>query len=191
MVIAPSYRENAAVTIYLVRHAVPVLPSADGPDDMHRPLSAKGLLQAAELAATLAQLRPTRFVSSPYPRAVQTIEPAARLCGLPIRTDPELREWDSGLTPSPDYARSYADSWARPMWARPGGESLHELTERALAALRRYPGGVTVVGSHGTFISRALAGLGCAVGWEWARRMPMPAIYRLDCGVSGPNLPIG
>lgn len=178
------------MSIVLVRHAVPVIPSPDGPDDMHRPLVAQGFEQAEELAAELVSLAPTRFVSSPYPRAVQTIAPAARLCGLPIETDPRLREWDSGFTPSPDYARHHAESWARPEWARPGGESLAELTERALAALAEYRDGVTIVGSHGTFICRVLAGLGLPVGREFAQAMPMPAIYRLEEPISGPNLPL-
>ncbi|HVX45844.1 MAG TPA: histidine phosphatase family protein [Mycobacteriales bacterium] len=178
------------MTIYLVRHAAPVIPSTDGPDDMHRPLTAEGFVQAAELAATLVDLRPTRFVSSPYPRAIQTIAPAALRCGLPVLTDSRLREWDSGMAPSPDYARRHAENWSRPEWARPGGESLAQLTARAVAALEDYREGVTIVGSHGTFISRALAGFGLPVSWEFARKMPMPAVYAIGAEISGPNLPL-
>lgn len=177
------------MTIYLVRHAVPIIPSPDGPDDMHRPLTAEGFAQADELAATLVALQPTLFVSSPYPRAVQTIAPAAVRCGLPVITDSRLREWHNGLTPSPDYARLHAENWARPEWARPGGESLADLSARAVAALAPYRDGVTIVGSHGTFISRALAGFGLRVDWEFARKMPMPAVYRIGREISGPNLP--
>lgn len=178
------------MSIHLVRHAAPVIPAPDGPDDMHRPLTAEGFRQAEELAPALVALAPTRFVSSPYPRAVQTIVPAAHQCGLPVQTDPRLREWDRGLAPSPDFARFHAESWARPEWARDGSESLTGLTERALAALADYRDGVTIVGSHGTFICRVLAGLGLPVGWEFARAMPMPAIYCLDEQISGPNLPL-
>ncbi|MGA6205618.1 histidine phosphatase family protein [Nocardia testacea] len=34
------------------------------------------------------------IISSPYLRAVRTLEPAARQWNLPIHTDPRLREWD-------------------------------------------------------------------------------------------------
>jgi 2,3-bisphosphoglycerate-dependent phosphoglycerate mutase len=173
------------VTVYLVRHAAPVIPTPEGPDDMHRPLSAEGCEQARRLAPWLVALEPTRFASSPYPRAVQTIEPAARQCGLPVQTDRRLREWDSGLEPSPDFARFFAESWDDPDLARPGGESLRLLSARALAALDDYRDGVTIIGSHGTFISRALAGCGLPVDWDWHRSMPMPAVFAFTPAVSG------
>ncbi|WP_268895618.1 histidine phosphatase family protein [Nocardia sp. CY41] len=83
-------------------------------------------------------------------------------------------------------------------WARPGGESMRQLSGRATAILtqlaQRHRGGTVVIGSHGTFISRALIGFGCReVDWAFHRAMPMPAIYRLafeDSGVraTGPGL---
>ena len=169
------------MTIVLVRHAHPVIPTVGGPDDLHRPLTEDGLADAAALAPRLAALGPARIVSSPYLRAVRTVRPAAELLGLPVETDWELREWDSGLAPGPDYARHYASSWANPDLVRPGGESLRHLSDRALGALRPLldgPGPV-VVGSHGTFISRTLAGFGYPVDWPFHRSMPMPAVYVL------------
>ncbi|HEY4453958.1 MAG TPA: histidine phosphatase family protein [Pseudonocardiaceae bacterium] len=72
----------------------------------------------------------------------------------------ELREWDSGLEPGPDFAEHYARSWAEPTMSRPGGESLAQLSERAVTALwglaSEFAGGAVIVGSHGTFIARAL-----------------------------------
>lgn len=60
---------------------------------------------------------------------------------------------------------------------------MHELTVRATAALRSlardHPDRVVVVGSHGTFISRALLGFGSSVDWPFCAAMPMPEIYRL------------
>ncbi|GAA3986458.1 histidine phosphatase family protein [Allokutzneria multivorans] len=171
----------------LVRHAESEIPRPGGPDEYHRPLTATGLAQAASLVLP----RPTRVVSSPYLRAVQTVAPL----GLPVDTVHELREWDSGLQPSPDYARHYAASWADPEMARPGGESLAQLTSRAVAALTALAdGGVVVVGSHGTFVARALAGFGVStVDWPFSAAMPMPAVYRIRFSaghphVSGPGL---
>ena len=125
------------------------------------------------------------------------MEPAARELGLPVVTDLALREWDSGLVARPDFADQYAISWADLAFARPGGESLATLSERAVRAVRtlaaEFDGGAVVVGSHGTFISRVLAGFGVAVDWPFSQAMPMPAIYRLgltDHGVhaAGPGL---
>lgn len=167
-----------------MRHAVSVIPTLGGPDDDHRPLTAEGVAQAAQLVDQLASLEPTAVYSSPYLRSVQTVEPTARALGMSVRVEPDLREWESGLDPTPDYERHFAESWGEPLLARPGGESLQQVTDRALAALRaiadRHPSGPVVVGSHGTFISRALVGFGrTAVDWEFSRTMPSPAIYRL------------
>lgn len=179
------------VDVVLVRHAESVVPYAGGPDDYYRPLSEVGLVQAGGLVAELVGLGPVLIVSSPYLRAVQTVEPLARAVGLPVRVEHDLREWDSGIAVTPDYARHYAGSWADPDFARPGGESLSQLTGRAMAVLRRLVreqvDGTVVVGSHGTFVSRALVGVGVGVDWAFSRRMPMPAVYRLrfaDGGVS-------
>nr|WP_051163539.1 histidine phosphatase family protein [Nocardia brevicatena] len=109
-----------------------------------------------------------------------------------------FREWDSGLAPVPDYEHYYEESWASPQWARPAAESLHELTERAVRALTGLladgSGAPVLVGSHGTFISRALLGFGCSgIDWDFHRAMPMPAVYHLAFGnrrvrVVGPGL---
>jgi 2,3-bisphosphoglycerate-dependent phosphoglycerate mutase len=174
--------------IVLVRHAESVHPTPGGPDEYHRPLAETGLAQAEELVEELAALKPDRIVASPYLRAVQTVQPLAKALGLPVHTDHELREWDSGLEPTPDYARHYEASWADPSFARPGGESLNQLTERAVSILRSFTGTV-VIGSHGTFVARALAGFGVPVDWPFSDAMPMPAIYLIaDTGITGPGL---
>ncbi|MEV6244146.1 hypothetical protein [Lentzea sp. NPDC051838] len=45
------------------------------------------------------------FVRHAQLGAVQKVTPAAEALGLPVRTWPELREWESGLLPSKALAR--------------------------------------------------------------------------------------
>ncbi|HET6287195.1 MAG TPA: histidine phosphatase family protein [Amycolatopsis sp.] len=169
--------------IVLVRHAESVPPAPGKPDDPERPLTEAGVAASEQLAHELVAMNPTAVVSSPYRRAVDTVTPAAKRAGLEVVTSWGLREWDSGLEPIPDYAAHYERAWADPEFARPGGESLRELTARALAAVERlaeqHVGGRVVVGSHGTFVSRLLAGLGPGIDWPFSRDMPMPAVHRL------------
>ncbi|WP_280477532.1 histidine phosphatase family protein [Nocardia asiatica] len=172
-------------TVLLVRHAQPFVPYPGGPDDYERTLTDEGQQQAQRLVTELAAAAPAAIYSSPFLRAVRTVAPLARRTGLPIETDADLREWDSGIEPTPDYERHYAASWAEPGFARSGGESLQQLSDRATAILtalaRRHRGHTIVIGSHGTFIARALVGFGRRdVGWTFHREMPMPAVYRLD-----------
>jgi 2,3-bisphosphoglycerate-dependent phosphoglycerate mutase len=169
--------------VVLVRHALSVPRVADGPDELGRPLAPEGERQAVELVGTLAEPRPVAIWSSPYRRAVQTIEPTARALDLTVHTDPELREWDDGLPYTDDWEPHYARSWADPSYARPGGESLNQLTTRAVGALRAlagaHAGRRVLVAGHGTFIARALAGFGERVDPAFWQRMPMPAVFRL------------
>ncbi|GGN99426.1 histidine phosphatase family protein [Nocardia rhizosphaerihabitans] len=185
-------------TLILLRHAAPVIPAPVGPDDYTRPLTTQGHQQARNVIDELRTLTPHAIASSPYLRAIQTVQPLARSLDLLVRTDDELREWDSGLEPRPDYARHYALSWTMPRLARAGGESLDQLSRRAVGALlalaHQHHDDTVVVGSHGTFIARALVGLGLTqVDCAFRNAMPMPAIYRLDVTdhrvqTSGPGL---
>jgi 2,3-bisphosphoglycerate-dependent phosphoglycerate mutase len=169
--------------IVFVRHAESVRPRLGVPDDDQRPLSPAGLAQAEELVDRLVAYAPAAVLSSPQLRAVQTVGPAAAALGLAVTTWPELREWESGLVPSADWEPLYAHSWANPSAAHGSGESLDALTRRAGKALARigaeYPDATVLVGSHGTFLSRALIAAGHRADWEFCRAMPMPAIYEV------------
>lgn len=169
--------------VVLVRHALSVPRTADGPDEFARPLAPDGLRQALDLVDALAEPRPAAVWSSPYRRAVQTVEPTAQALGLPVRTDWNLREWDDGLPYTDDWEPHYARSWADPSFARPGGESMDQLTVRAVGAVRMLArenrGGLVLAAGHGTFIARALAGFGRPVDLGFWHRMPMPAVFRL------------
>ncbi|MBF6465920.1 histidine phosphatase family protein [Nocardia beijingensis] len=57
----------------LVRHA-PFLPRPGGPGDRERSLTDEGRGQAQRLVAVLAAAAPTAIVSSPYLRAVRTVD---------------------------------------------------------------------------------------------------------------------
>ncbi|GGM81106.1 phosphoglycerate mutase [Lentzea pudingi] len=169
--------------IVLVRHAQSVPPRFGVPDDDRRPLTAVGLAAAEALSERLVAYAPAAVLSSPQTRAVQTVTPAARELGLEVTTWPELREWESGLLPSADWEDLYTRSWARPESVHGTGESLDEVTVRAGKALARmgveFPDATVLVGSHGTFVSRALIAAGQHADWESCRAMPMPAIYEV------------
>jgi 2,3-bisphosphoglycerate-dependent phosphoglycerate mutase len=188
--------------IFLVRHAESVVPTPGGPDEQTRPLTARGQRQAEELADVLAGVGPRAVVCSPYRRAVQTVQPTADRIGLPVIVVEGLREWTSGLAPTPEWRGHYRRCWADPDYALPGAERHREAQARALATMdelvARYgpEGGAVVAGSHGTLISLALAGLGAPVDEAFWLAMPMPAVYRLVVsstggwrGMHGPGLP--
>ncbi|MGI5505089.1 histidine phosphatase family protein [Lentzea sp. CA-135723] len=169
--------------IVLVRHAQSVPPRFGEPDEDTRPLAPAGLEAAGELVSSLVSYEPAAVLSSPQARAVQTVRPAADALGLPVVTWPELREWEPGFLPTPDWEVLCARNWADPSWVHGAGESLDALTRRAGNALARigveYPDATVLVGSHGTFLSRALVAVGRHADFESWRAMPMPAIYEV------------
>jgi probable phosphoglycerate mutase len=141
---------------------------------MDPPLDEEGRRQAALVAPFLAAGLPadgTVVVSSDLTRAVQTAGALVDLLGVPLRTDPRLREhglgcWE-GLTHeevAERFPEQYADWRAGRQVRGRGGEEAAEVAERALAALADLPEAqVAVVVTHGGTAGRlleALLGLG-------------------------------
>jgi probable phosphoglycerate mutase len=133
------------------------------------PLNAVGLLQAERAAPYLAALRPDAIFSSDLSRAAATAEALARLTGLPVQFDKDLRErgggsWE-GLT-SEEIQELYPQAYA--VWSPPDGETTAAVADRASAAMGRIAdslpaGSVAVVVAHGG-----------ALGFGAARLLGMP-----------------
>ena len=129
------------------------------------PLDETGKAQAERAARLLAALGPDLIVSSDLSRAASTAAPLARLTGLTVTTDKDLRErygglWE-GLNDGEIRARWPAEHAA---WMPPEGESSAVVAERAGAALERIaagmePGTLVVVVSHGAAIRLGAARL--------------------------------
>lgn len=131
----------AAVAIYLVRHAhAGTRGTWDGPD-VGRPLSEKGLHQAAALAGALRDREVTRVLSSPATRCVQTVEPVAAERGLAVEPHPALLEGASPAETSALLWQLGAEGTAAVL------ASHGDVIPAALDALRR--GGVAVDGRDG------------------------------------------
>jgi broad specificity phosphatase PhoE len=122
------------------------------------PLTERGRAAARELRSALADRRFDRVVSSPSARALET----ARLAYGEPETDDRLVELDFGELErttwaecTDDVRRSLVDYSG---FCAPGGESVEQLGERTLAALRDLGPGTHLVVTHGGVI-RFLLGL--------------------------------
>jgi len=119
------------------------------------PLDETGEAQADYAARRLATLRPDAIVSSDLIRAQSTAAPLARLTGLAVTLDKDLRErfggdWE-GLSDEEIAERYPAE---RATWNPPNGESTVAVADRVRAALERIAaslaaGQLAVVVSHG------------------------------------------
>jgi glucosyl-3-phosphoglycerate phosphatase len=119
------------------------------------PLDDVGQQQAERAARLLAALQPSAIFSSDLIRATATAAPLARLTGLTVTLDKDLRErygglWE-GLTDA-DIRTRYPVEHSQ--WRPPEGETSVAVAERAVAAMERIadtltPGALAVVVSHG------------------------------------------
>jgi probable phosphoglycerate mutase len=129
------------------------------------PLNEVGRHQAARAARYIAAFHPDAIFASDLTRAADTAAALARLTGLPVQLDKDLRErgggeWE-GKTDT-EIREQYPENYAS--WVPPGGESVDSVATRATAALERIaevmPGGsLTVVVGHGANLSYGLARL--------------------------------
>ena len=129
------------------------------------PLDSVGKEQAERAARLLAALQPAAIYSSDLIRATATAAPLARLTGLPVILDKDLRERYGGLwegLADVEIRARYPVEHAQ--WLPPGGESSGTVADRAGAALERIgealtPGALAVVVSHGAALRLGAARL--------------------------------
>ncbi len=134
------------------------------------PLDETGQAQAERAARLLAALRPDLIVSSDLSRAASTAAPLARLTGLEVTLDKDLRErhggcWE-GLTDA-EIRERYPEPHAT--WTPPDGEPTTTVADRVAAALQRTAtaaadrgtgrDGLAVVVSHGAALRLGMSRL--------------------------------
>jgi broad specificity phosphatase PhoE len=129
------------------------------------PLDTLGEQQAERAARLLAALQPTVIYSSDLIRAMATAAPLARLTGLTVISEKDLRErygglWE-GLTDVEIRAQYPVE---HSQWLPPSGEASTAVADRAAAAMDRIaetlaPGSLAVVVSHGAALRLGAARL--------------------------------
>jgi len=166
------------------------------------PLDEVGVWQAETAAAALAsRYRPTRIVASDLGRAHATAAALSARTGLPVHTDPRVRErsfgdWE-GMT-SAEIAARWPEQHAA--WVaghepqRVGAETRAEVQARMVAAVGELasalePDDTLVVVSHGAAITLGLVGLlGLPAEWKGVSGMSNAHWAELQPGRPGSGL---
>ena len=167
--------------MWLARHGLTTAPPGVAIGWSDHPLGEEGLGQARAAAALLAPEPVVAVYSSDLRRCGATAEVIAEPHGLPVRTDPRLRELDFGAWDGRALADLWAEepaaaaAWERDIMATPPsfGESLSQLWERVAAFWAEIEPAASVIVAHRGSLAalRALAtGVGFAesfaAGWE-------------------------
>jgi probable phosphoglycerate mutase len=156
------------------------------------PLDETGQAQAERAARLLAALRPDLIVSSDLTRAAATAAPLARLTGLEVTLDKDLRErhggrWE-GLTDTEIRTR-YPVEHAN--WTPPDGEPSPVVAERVAGALHRIAEAVVAEATVAEAAAepRMTTGLAVVVSHGAALRLGMSRLLGMPedlFGVLGP-----
>lgn len=142
-------------TVYFVRHAE---PDYSVEEDSIRPLSDRGKKDALKLPELFTGMAIDKMISSPFKRAIDTIEPLSTERGLVVELVDGFRERkvsDGGWIE--DFNGFAMDQWADFDYSLSGGDCLREVQERNIEALEkvlaRDKGLNIIIGSHGTALS--------------------------------------
>ncbi|MBP2622064.1 histidine phosphatase family protein [Streptococcus panodentis] len=164
-------------TYYFIRHA----HSAYSPDEAGRPLSETGRAALDQLDF-LTEKPITAVYSSPYQRAIQTIEPLAQKLNLPIQIDERLveRKLSSQMITDQEFESCLKQLWSQPDFALAGGESNLAAQKRALGFLQeleaKHHQEHIVLSSHGNLICILLQYFDPQIDYYFWRRLAMPDV---------------
>jgi 2,3-bisphosphoglycerate-dependent phosphoglycerate mutase len=169
--------------LLLIRHCQTVGTHPDVP------LSEAGTRAADALTSRLHDLAVDAVYSSPYERAQATVRPFAIAAGLSVRVDDRLRERvlsDRDLEDRWDHVRR---SFADPDHRAPGGESLNQTAQRAIAALTDIAAAghrLPAVSSHRNLVASVLRSMDTAFGFEQLLALRTPDLFEVELDAGRP-----
>jgi 2,3-bisphosphoglycerate-dependent phosphoglycerate mutase len=140
--------------IYFIRHAKPDFSIKS---DLQRPLSIEGIEGSNELIETFKEIKIDRIFSSPFKRALQTIEPISKDKNIRIEIIDDFRErkiCNNWINNFDEYSKN---QWNDFSYKLIDGESLIEVQERNINSLEKIlignMGKTIIIGTHGTALS--------------------------------------
>ncbi|MYL39984.1 histidine phosphatase family protein [Halobacillus litoralis] len=166
--------------IFLVRHA----HSTYTPEELKRPLSEKGLKDADIVKKLLIEENIENVISSPYLRAVQTVEGLASALGEDIHIFNEFKERKLTEGAASDFEEAIRKVWEDPSFSWEGGESNKVAQQRGVrgikTVLEKYENKNVVIGTHGNIMVLIMNYFDEKYGFEFWKKLAMPDIFRLS-----------
>lgn len=166
--------------VYLVRHAHSVYT----PDELHRPLSERGVVEARQVVKLLQHENINVLISSPYQRAIQTIEGLSTIQNQQIIIEEDFRERLLCSHPVEDFAAAMNKVWKEPLFCFEGGESNFIAQHRGVTALHNvlqgYAGKNIAIGTHGNIMILMMNYFDKRFDFEAWQQLDMPDIYKLS-----------
>lgn len=169
----------------MVRHAKS--PFIFG-EERRRGLSEEGEIAAKKVTQLLKDKDIDAIVSSPYTRAIQTVNELADLKGLSIKVYEELKErpikgLDFKITEQ-EIQESIKLSFEKQDFCLEGGESTLQAQKRAIPVIKQlleeYEGKNIVIGTHGNIMTIIMNYFDESYEYSFWRSTSKPDIYQLE-----------
>lgn len=165
--------------LIFVRHA----HSNYSPDELGRNLSEKGFIDAGRVTDILKRYEIDNVVSSPYKRAIQTVEGIAESLGKEIKVMEDFKERILSIEPVEDFPLAISKVWEDKNFSWIGGESNKEAQTRGIKAtikiLNELKGKTVVIGTHGNLMTLIMNYFDHRYDFTFWKNLDMPDIYQL------------
>ncbi|HWO75918.1 MAG TPA: histidine phosphatase family protein [Bacillus sp. (in: firmicutes)] len=146
-------------------------------------MSDRGSKDAVRVTEFLKNEGINQVVSSPYRRAVQTVEGIACLIGKEIEIAEDLRERTLSGEPVEDFQAAIIRVWENENYSWEGGESNLEAQQRGVSAtfhlIEKYRGKNIAVGTHGNIMVLIMNYFDSRYDFQFWQNLEMPDIYQL------------
>ncbi|WP_025027302.1 histidine phosphatase family protein [Caldalkalibacillus mannanilyticus] len=171
--------------VYMVRHGES--PKTEG-NERTRGLTEKGKSDAHSVTELLKDEGVDTFISSPYSRAVLTIEELAQLSGKEIIIEENLKECvfinGDRIIPNKELYPLVEKMFSDPTFSLPGGESMTDCQSRAVAVLKEilksFKGCNIAIGTHGLVMTLMMGYFDRQYGFEFLMQTSKPDVYRME-----------
>lgn len=171
---------NNLTNLYFVRHAHSIYT----PDEVGRPLSQKGFLDAEKVTDILKSEEIDIVLSSPYKRAIQTVEGIANYRDIEIEIVEDFKERLLTINPVEDFTLAISKVWEDFNFAWDGGESNRIAQNRGVKAtfniINKYRNKNIVVGTHGNIMALIMNHFDNAYDFSFWENLEMPDVYKLS-----------
>jgi len=169
--------------IYMVRHAESTYTEGN---ERTRGLTAKGKIDVEKITKILKDEGINVIISSPYTRAILSVEGLAQCLNLKINPFEDLRErhFAGGIIEIIELMSAIRDNFHDPDFALPGGESNAVCQNRSIAVLKiilkEYEGKKIAIGTHGLVMTLMMNHFDSNYGLDFLNQLKKPDIYKMQ-----------
>jgi len=171
--------------IFIVRHC-----EAEG-QPAEASLTKKGFGQADALADFFKGFEVDRIISSPFLRAIQTIEPLAKEKSIEMTIDERLSERILSGMNLPDWMDKLKETFSDLQLELEGGESSQMAMDRAFSVVKgvlKEEVNTTIIVTHGNLMALLIKYFDQEFGFEGWRKLTNPDVFLLRYNEEGAKI---